>query len=302
MSSHEAPTTSTTKSIMRLASDTGTVMSPNVENAASKDIDPSADSHVSNQPPTERLSPALVWKCDSSALLLTDEELPAISESATTTKDGAAVAINNAAVKSGTLEVEIGAESSSEVAKADASDRQDEASITTEDETPGSTKARTHDTMNGPSSTSESSASAHAYLIESLGSSGEAPTILGEAKAPEDEQSTPKVVPAPTLPRDAAEAPVVSPVVPTEPQIVEPQTDVQTKNNISDKASQVPGDAAVETPAPPYKAYPDDEIISFTRGAKVWPVVMFEVILPSAYSKAPSDLDQPAAAPKGSKR
>jgi hypothetical protein len=156
--------------------------------------------------------------------------------------------------------------------------------------------------MNGPSSTSESSASAHAYLIESLGSSGEAPTILGEAKAPEDEQSTPKVVPAPTLPRDAAEAPVVSPVVPTEPQIVEPQTDVQTKNNISDKASQVPGDAAVETPAPPYKAYPDDEIISFTRGAKVWPVVMFEVILPSAYSKAPSDLDQPAAAPKGSKR
>jgi hypothetical protein len=48
----------------------------------------------------------------------------------------------------------------------------------------------------------------------------------------------------------------------------------------------------VETSAPPYNAYPDDEIISFMPGGKVWPVVILEVILPSAHSKAPSDLDQ----------
>jgi hypothetical protein len=87
-----------------------------------------------------------------------------------------------------------------------------------------------------------------------------------------------------------------------EPPVAEPSTDFQPKSNISDKTSQVLVDAVMETPAPPYKAYPDDEIISLTPGAKVWPVVMLEVILPSAYSKAPSDLDQPAAAPKGSKR
>jgi hypothetical protein len=56
-------------------------------------------------------------------------------------------------------------------------------------------------------------------------------------------------------------------------------------------------DTVLDTPAPPYKADPDDEIILFTPGGKLWPIVMLEVILPSAYSKAPSDL---ATAPKGS--
>jgi hypothetical protein len=148
MSSHEAPTTSTTKSIMWLASETGTVMSPSVENAAWKDIDPSTDSHVSSQPSPKRLSP-IVRNLDLSAPPSTDEELPAVPKPAATTNDGAAVTVNNAVVTSGTPKVEIGAKSLFEVVKkVDAPERQDEGSIATEDKTPGSTEATTHDTTN----------------------------------------------------------------------------------------------------------------------------------------------------------
>jgi hypothetical protein len=270
-------------------------MSSTAGELSAKANDSAAESRASIKRPRKGMAQVPASPSNSSTPLPKDQKLAAVSEPVTSKKDDAAATVKGAAVTFGMPEVEIGAKSSSEVAKADASDRQNKASITREDKLQGVTEATTHHKTNSSSSTLEGSARAHASFIESPGSSGEAPPILGEVKAPEDEPSTTDAVTVRALPQDAAAAAVVPHFVSGEPKIVDPQTDVQPKNSISVKTFQVPGDAALETPAPPYKAYPDDEIISFTPGAKVWPVVMIEVILPSAYSKAPLDLDRQVA-------
>jgi hypothetical protein len=288
MSSLEAPT----KSIVRAPSDSEAATSSIAEDAVSSGIDPATDLHASNQGPPEGVSPTLALTPGSSAPPSKDKELLAVSELVASTKDGEAVAVDGAGVTSGTPELEVGAEPPSAVVKGCVPERQDQATLTTADKAEDPTAGTTNDTTNSSSSTPGGLARAQASLTESSEAPGEAPPPLVESKAAEDESSSAEAAPASAPTQNATVASVVPLVESGDPQIANPPTDVQSQNDVSDKTSQLPVDAAVETSAPPYKAYPDDEIISFTPGAKVWPVVIVEVILPSTYSKAPSDLDQ----------
>jgi hypothetical protein len=272
--------------------------------------DPPSDPRASKQHSSEIDAALPPLEVTSLAQTSAGKSLPAISAvEALNETDGGEVSNHTTAVFSGLDELDAWTGSPSAPSKGDALSKQDDMSVGTTDQTEDPT-GTTDGTTNGSSSPSDGSARSYGPLTERTPVSKEVPLPLVEVKEPEDEPPTADALPAPS--EDTTSTPAVPPVA-----SANLQADSATTNDAYDKTALelvekttlvVDGktalelaDMIVEALAPPYQPYPDDVVISFTPGAKLWPVVMLEVILPSAYSKAPSDLDQGVASPKGSK-